>query len=55
MPVAFTLSPLTRPLAIVRVGNAVTVPSYTFSGTVTLAVKLLAVMDATTISPVPRV
>ena len=54
VPVAVTVSPLTRPLVIVNVGAAVVVPSYTLFGAATLAVRLFAEMDAATVWPLER-
>ena len=46
VPVAVTVSPLTKPLFIVSVGAAVVVPSYTLLRAVTLAVNTFGVMSA---------
>ena len=44
VPVAVTVSPLTKPFVIVSVGAAVIVPSYTLLGAFTVAVSFLAVI-----------
>ena len=54
VPVAVTVSPLTRPFVIVSVGAAVVVPSYTLFGAATLAVRLFAEMNAATVWPLER-
>ena len=54
VPVAVTVSPLTRPPVIVSVGAADVVPSYTLFGAATLAVRLFAEMDAATVWPLER-
>ena len=54
VPVAVTFSPMSKPFVIVSVGEAVVVPSYTLFGAATLAVSFLAVIEAPTVQPVPR-